>query len=159
MSDAEANPKPREVALEDLFVGQRFEGGPFTLGEDEIVRFARDYDPQYFHVDPEAAQSSMFGGLVASGWHTAALSIRALLEGETRFLGGLVGVSGCFRWPRPVRPGDALRIEAEVTKITPTRNPGRGVVDLTIVAKNQNGEEVQILTANLVVFSRGAAQG
>jgi acyl dehydratase len=141
--------------LEDLAVGQIFRAGPLAVGAEEMIRFARDYDPQYFHTDPEAAKSSMFGGLVASGWLTAALTMRMLNEGGAPFADGVIGAGGELAWPRPVRPGDSLRIESEVMKITPSRSrPDRGSVICKTTTFNQKDEVVQTLTAKLIVFAR-----
>ncbi|MFY9628640.1 MAG: MaoC family dehydratase [Methylocystis sp.] len=150
---------PQKLYLEDLAVGQRFKAGSLTISEQEIVRFARDYDPQYFHLDAEAAKSSMFGGLVASGWQTAALTMRMLIEGGAPFADGTIGAGGELAWPRPVRPGDTLHIESEVIKITPSRSRAdRGIVTFKTTTFNQKDEPVQILTANLIVFSRAGRQ-
>ena len=92
--------------LEDLSEGQIFRSEPRVLAAEEIIRFARDNDPQYFHIDAEAAKASLFGGLVASGWQTAALSMRLLIEGPAPFAGGLVGMGAELSWPKPVRPGE-----------------------------------------------------
>jgi acyl dehydratase len=150
---------PQKLYLEDLAVGQRFKAGSLTISEQEIVRFARDYDPQYFHLDAEAAKSSMFGGLVASGWQTAALTMRMLIEGGAPFADSTIGAGGELAWPRPVRPGDTLHIESEVIKITPSRSRAdRGIVTFKTTTFNQKDEPVQILTANLIVFSRAGRQ-
>ena len=141
--------------LEDLAVGQIYRAGPLTLEAEEMLRFAREYDPQYFHTDPEAAKSSMFGGLIASGWLTAALTMRMLVGGGAPFADGVIGAGGELAWPRPVRPGDSLRIESEVLKITPSRShPGRGAVISKTTTFNQKDEVVQTLTAKLIVFAR-----
>jgi acyl dehydratase len=131
------------------------------MSAEDIVRFSRDYDPQYFHVDAEAAKDSIFGGLVASGWHTATLTMRLLIEEGAPFADGVVGAGVDLSWPRPVRPGDSLRVEAEVVDIRASRSrKGRGVVTFLTTTKNQNGEAVQIQTAKLMVFSgeRGVNQ-
>ena len=141
--------------LEDLAVGQTFRAGPLSVDVEELVRFARDYDPQYFHTDPEAAKSSMFGGLIASGWLTAALTMRLLIEGGAPFADGVIGAGGELAWPRPVRPGDSLRIESEVLNIAPSRSrPDRGNVICKTTTFNQNNQVVQTLTAKLIVFAR-----
>jgi acyl dehydratase len=150
----------RELYLEDLAVGQVFRMGPLTVEAEEMIRFARQYDPQFFHTDPEAAKSSFFGGLVASGWLTAALTMRLLVDGGAPFAEGVIGAGGELAWPRPVRPGDSLRIESEVLKITPSRSrPDRGSVMTKTTTFNQNNEVVQTLTAKLVVFARGGRGG
>lgn len=144
-----------ELYLEDLEVGQRLQAGEIRIAAEDIIRFARDNDPQYFHLDPEAAKSSMFGGLVASGWQTAALSMRLLIERGAPFAGGVIGAGGELAWLRPVRPGDVLRIESEVLKITLSRtHPERGIAVVRTTTYNQRDEPVQILTANLVVPTR-----
>ena len=141
--------------LEDLAVGQIFRAGPLTVAAEEMLRFAGQYDPQYFHTDPEAAKSSIFGGLIASGWLTAALTMRLLIEGGAPFADGVIGAGGELAWPRPVRAGDSLRIENEVLKITPSlARPDRGSVICKTTTFNQNNEVVQTLTAKLIVFAR-----
>jgi acyl dehydratase len=146
------------VCFEDLYVGQLFRAGEIHITAEDIIRFARDNDPQYFHVDPEAAKASPFGGLVASGWQTAALSMRLLIERAAIFAGGVIGAGGEIAWLRPVRPGDRLRIECEVVKVTPSRSrPEVGTAVLKTTTFNQNDEPVQTLTANLVVSTRRGA--
>jgi acyl dehydratase len=142
--------------LEDLAVGQAFRSEPRVVTLEEIIRFARDNDPQYFHLDAEAAKASLFGGLVASGWQTAALSMRLLVEGPAPFAGGLIGMGVELSWPQPVRPGDSIRIEGEVTEIKRSRSsPDRGVVTMMITTYNQRNEPVQKLAARALVYSRG----
>jgi acyl dehydratase len=142
--------------LEDLSIGQMFRSEPRVVTLEEMIRFARDNDPQYFHTDPEAAKASLFGGLIASGWQTAALSMRLLLEGPAPFAAGLVGMGIELSWPQPVRPGDSIRIDAEVTDIKRSRShPNRGVVTMLVTTANQRDEPVQKLTARLLVFARG----
>jgi len=145
-----------ETYLEDLSVGQIFRAGPVPVEAEELIRFARENDPQYFHVDPEAAKRSMFGGLISSGWRTAALAVRMLNE-AARFAGGVVGVSGEIAWLRPVRPGDELSIESEILEIAALRSRAdRGVVDVKTTMFNQKGEIVQTLVARMLVFARPA---
>jgi acyl dehydratase len=145
----------KPLSLDDLHVGQRFTSGQYTLSADQIKAFAAEFDPQPFHLDEAAAENSVFHGLAASGWHTAAASMRLLVMGDFRIAGGLVGLSGEIAWPKPVRPGDTLRVEGEITEISPSRTkPDRGVVTLRGVTVNQNGEQVQVLTAKLLVFRR-----
>jgi acyl dehydratase len=147
-----------KLYLEDLAVGQIFRAGPLRLEAEDMIRFARDYDPQYFHTDPEAAKNSLFGGLVASGWLTAAMTMRMLIEGGAPFAGGVIGAGGDLAWPRPVRPGDVLRVESKITAIAASRSRAdRGRVTMVTTTLNQKDEPVQILTAKLVVFARGAA--
>jgi acyl dehydratase len=148
----------QRLYLEDLSVGDRFSAGPIVVSADDIKRFAREYDPQPFHLDEDAARSSMFRGLVASGWHTAALTMRLLTTGGLPLAGGLIGAGGELEWPRPVRPGDFISVESEIVEITRSRSrTDRGVVKTRTKTLNQNGETVQILMAKLVVFARPAA--
>jgi acyl dehydratase len=146
----------QELHLEDLCVGQIFCSGPRVISQEEMIRFARDNDPQYFHVDPEAAKNGMFRGLIASGWQTAALSMRLFVEEAAPFAKGVVGVEGDFHWPAPVRPGDAIRVEAEVLAIEPRSRADRGFVLFRTKTFNQKDELVLLLTARLLVFARGA---
>jgi acyl dehydratase len=144
--------------LEDLKVGQRFESGSHPVTEDEIKAFARDYDPQPFHTDPEAASHSFFGGLAASGWHTAAITMRLQVESGPPLAGGLIGASVELSWPRPTRPGDVLHVESEILAVTPSRSkPDRGFITLQSETKNQKGETVQVQTAKLLVWRRKAS--
>ena len=147
--------------LDDLRVGQTFATGSRTLDEAAIKAFAREYDPQPFHLDAEAAKHTFFGGLVASGWHTAAVTMRLLVESDLKPAGGIVGAGADeFRWPRPVRPGDELRIESEVIDVRPSRSrPDQGLIKVRTTTLNQNDEAVQIVVANLVVPRRSALDG
>ena len=141
--------------LDDLQVGQRFTSRTHRVDEAEIKAFASQFDPQPFHLDENAAKASLFSGLVASGWHTAAMTMRLLVETGLPLAGGLIGAGGELSWPRPTRPGDILRVESEVQEIIPSRSrPDRGVVALRMVTRNQRDEEVQIFVAKLVVPRR-----
>ena len=141
--------------LEDLRVGQRFVSGTHRIDEEQIRAFAKEFDPQPFHLDAEAAQETLFGGLVASGWHTAAITMRLLVGGGLPFAGGIVGAGGEIAWPRPTRPGETLHVESEVLELRPSRsNRGRGVVTVRSETRNQRGEVVQVLVATLVVPRR-----
>ena len=145
----------KHLYLEDLSVGDGFRSGTITVSAEDIKRFAREFDPQAFHLDEEAAKSTMFHGLVASGWHTAALTMRLLTSGGMPFPNGVIGAGGELDWPRPVRPGDSLRVESEIIEIISSRSrKERGIVKMRTKTLNQNGEVVQILTAKLVVFAR-----
>ena len=140
--------------LDDLEVGQRFTSRTHLVDEAEIKAFARQFDPQPFHLDEDAAKDSLFSGLVASGWHTAAMTMRLLVEGLP-LAGGLIGAGGELSWPQATRPGDILRVESEVLEIIPSRSrPDRGVVLTRVVTRNQRDEVVQILVAKLVVPRR-----
>ena len=146
--------------LEDFTVGQTFGSGRLKVDKDQIKAFAAEFDPQPFHLDENAARDSIFSGLVASGWHTAALTMRLLVESEIAPEGGIVGAGfDEFRWPRPVRPGDELRIESEVLEVRASRSrPLQGLIKLRTTTLNQMDEAVQIQIANLVVPRRKPAE-
>ena len=145
-----------EKYLEDLAPGQKYGSGRIRVDAERIKRFAAEFDPQPFHLDEEAARRSIFGGLAASGWHPAALTMRLLVESEFRPAGGIVGAGfDEFRWPLPVRPGDELRLEIEVLEVRPSKSrPTQGVVKVRVTTLNQNGEDVQVNVGNLVVPRR-----
>ncbi|HZO43076.1 MAG TPA: MaoC family dehydratase [Methylomirabilota bacterium] len=145
--------------LEDYAVGQKFRSGRLRIDEERIKQFAAEFDPQPFHLDAEAARHTIFGGLAASGWHTAAVTMRLLVESDLKPAGGIVGAGADeFRWPRPVRPGDELRIESEVIDVRPSRSrPDQGLIKVRTTTLNQNDEAVQIVVANLVVPRRRSA--
>src|SRR5712671_2533888 len=141
--------------LDDLHVGQRFTSGTFLMEETRIKEFAAEFDPQPFHLDEAAAQASIFKGLAASGWHTAAVAMRLLVDGGLPFAHGLVGLGGEVAWPRPTRPGDILRVESEIVEISPSRSkPQQGIVTVRSTMLNQGGEAVYLLTAKLLVLRR-----
>jgi len=115
--------------LEDLYVGQRFTSGAHAVDEAQIKTFASQFDPQPFHLDDAAARSTLFAGLAVSGWRTAAITMRLLVDGGAPIAGGIVGAGGEVSWRKPTRPGDILQIESEVLKVTPSRSrPDRGMV-------------------------------
>lgn len=146
--------------LGDLSTGQKFESGCLTVSEADILRFADEFDPQPFHLDDDAARQTLFGGLAASGWHTAALTMRLLVDGGLPFAGGIIGTGGEISWPRPVRPGDALRLVSEIREIVPSRSrPDRGRVTVVCETFNQNDELVQRLVAVLVVLRAPGEDG
>ena len=141
--------------LDDLHVGQRFTSGRLEIDADQIVAFAREFDPQPFHLDDEAARGTLFRGLAASGWHTAALSMRLQVCGGLPIAGGIVGRRGEIEWPRPTRPRDVLHVESEVVAIEPSKSePDRGRVTVRSETKNQRDEVVQIASMTLVVPRR-----
>lgn len=146
--------------LDDLQPGQKFRGVTTTpVDEAAIKTFARQYDPQPFHLDDAAARTSMFGSLAASGWHTMALTMRLLVDDGPPLAGGIIG-GGVdeLRWPKPVRPGDRLRIESEVVEVRPSRSrPEQGLVKMKTTTLNQNDEPVLVFVANLIVPRRSAA--
>lgn len=146
--------------LDDLTPGQRFVGRTaIDVSAEAIKTFARQYDPQPFHLDEEAAAKTLFGGLAASGWHTTALTMQLLVGDGPPLAGGIIGAgTDELRWPRPVRPGDRLRIECEVIEVRPSKSrPDQGLVKMRTTTLNQSNEPVQIFTGNLVVPRRAAA--
>src|SRR5262252_8372900 len=145
-----------EKYLEDLAPGQKYGSKRIKVDKDRIKSFAAEFDPQPFHLDEEAARRTIFGGLAASGWHTAAMTMRLLVESEFRPAGGIVGAGfDEFRWPLPVRPGDELRLESEVLEVRPSKSrPEQGLIKVRTTTLNQNGEAVQVVVANLVVPRR-----
>lgn len=145
-----------ERFLEDLTVGQTFGSGRIRIDADGIKYFATEFDPQPFHLDEQAARETIFGGLAASGWHTAALTMRLVVESEFKPAGGVVGASfEELRWPHPVRPGDELHVQTEVLEIRPsTSRPELGFAKVKVTTLNQAGETVQLYIGNLVVLRR-----
>ena len=141
--------------FDDLAVGQRFSSGSRSLSADEIKSFARDFDPQPFHLDETAARETFFRGLAASGWHAAAIAMSLLVRGGLPVAGGIVGAGGEIAWRKPIRPGDTLRVESEIVEVTPSRSkPDRGTVVVRSDTINQDGDIVQTFTARLVVPRR-----
>jgi acyl dehydratase len=154
---AEDQRMPERLFLEDLLVGQRFVSAAREVLAAEIAEFAARYDPQPFHLDDAAAMGTLFGGLAASGWHTAAMTMRMVLD-SVPMAGGIIGTGGELAWPRPTWPGDVLQVETEVLEIIPSRSPPeRGMVVVPCTTLNQQGEAVQIFTPNLVVPRRPAS--
>jgi acyl dehydratase len=145
-----------EQYLEDFAVGQSFGSGRMRVDKERIQSFAREFDPQPFHLDDEAARGTIFGGLAASGWHTAAITMRLLVDSEFKPAGGIVAVSvEEIRWPRPVRPGDELRLDVELLEARPSKSkPYQGVIKVKTTTLNQHGEAVQIFLGNLIVPRR-----
>src|SRR2546422_1400351 len=147
--------------LEDFAVGQTFRSGRLQIDKERIKTFAAEFDPQPFHLDEEAARGSIFRGLAASGWHTAAMTMRLLVESDLKPAGGIVGAGfDEFRWPRPVRPGDELHLESEILEVRPSKSrPEQGLIKVRTTTKNQNDEAVQVIIANLVVPRRPTQGG
>jgi len=144
--------------LEDLKVGQRFNSGEYHVTAERMIAFAAEFDPQPFHLDEAGGEASLFKGLAASGWHTAAISMRLMVTGGLQLANGLIGLGGEIAWPRPTRAGDTLRVESEIVEIRPSRTkPNQGIMSVRSTTRNQHGEEVQIFTAKLLVFKREAA--
>lgn len=144
--------------LEDFAAGQTFGSGRLKIDKEQIKVFAAEFDPQPFHIDEETARDTMFRGLAASGWHTAALTMRLLVESEFKPAGGIIGAGvDELRWPRPVRPGDELHVESEILEVRPSKSrPEKGVIKLKTTTLNRNGEPVQVFIANLIVPRRPA---
>jgi acyl dehydratase len=145
--------------LEDFAVGQIYRTGTLRVDEARIKSFAGEFDPQPFHLDDAASRKTIFGGLAASGWHTAAVTMRLLVEGELKPAGGVIGLGfEEFRWPRPVRAGDDLSVESEVLEVRPSKSRAdQGLIKLRNTTRNQNGEAVQIQVGSLIVQRRTAA--
>jgi acyl dehydratase len=145
--------------LDDLAAGQTYGGSLRLKVEAERIKsFAAEFDPQPFHLDEELARNTLFRGLAASGWHTTAVTMRLLHESEFKPAGGIIGAGfEELRWPKPVRPGDELRVESEVLEVRPSQSrPEQGMVKVRSTTYNQNNEAVQVFVANLVVQRRPA---
>lgn len=157
-----ANPNPlgrgELLYLDDLQVGQRFTSGTHVIDEEQIKAFAEQFDPQPFHLDAEAAKDSLFGRLVASGWHTAAISMRLMVRSGLPIAGGIIGVSGEIAWPKPTRPGAVLHVESEILELRPSQSrPDRGVATVRNETRNEHGETVQVFIAKVIVPRRTSA--
>lgn len=143
-----------EIWLDDLHEGWEFHTGEHEMTQDGIIAFARDFDPQPFHTDPVAAEDSFFEGLSASGWHTAAVTMRLYVD-AVQFGRGSVGIELTLHWPSPTRPGDVLHVEGRVTSVRRSRSkPDRGIIDVAYQTLNQHGEVRQDTTAKVMVFAR-----
>ena len=143
--------------LEEFAAGQKYGGDARLRVEVERVKsFAAEFDPQPFHLDEDAAGASMFKGLAASGWHTAAMTMRLLVASDLQPAGGIIGAGfDELRWPLPVRPGDELRVESEILEVRELKSRGdRGVVKVKTTTLNQRGEAVQVSVGNLFVPRR-----
>jgi len=151
------SPPKGALYLEDLHVGQKFSSGTYRMDAERIKAFATEFDPQPFHLDEAAARQSVFRGLAASGWHTAAATMR-LIVAALPLASGSVGLGGELAWPRPTRPGDTLRIEVEILAVAPSRSkPDRGIITARCTTFNQKNEPVQVLTTKILVFRRNAS--
>jgi acyl dehydratase len=141
--------------LEDFHVGQRFTSGTYPVDVEQIKAFARQFDPQPFHLDEEAANRSLLQGLSASGWHTAAITMKLITTIKPFIAGGIIGAGAEIEWLLPVRPDDVLHVECEVTEIRPSRSrKDRGIMLMKVETKNQRGNVVQLLKPKMVVFRR-----
>ncbi len=145
--------------LEDFVVGQTFASDRLTVDAAQIIQFAQDFDPQPFHLDPQAAKDTFFRGLAASGWHTAALTMRLLVTGGFAPAGGIIGAGfDELIWPRPVRPGDTLYVVSEILAVRPSRSrPTQGMINVRCTTFNQDDAPVQVSVGNLVVMARPTA--
>jgi len=144
-----------EQYFDDFTVGQRFGSPRLVMDGDAIKRFAAEFDPQPFHLNEQAAQETIFRGLVASGWHTAALTHKLLVASEFKPAGGIIGASLEIQWPRPARPGDELHVETEVLEVRPSKSrPEQGIVKIRVTTFNQREEVLQTYVGNLVVRRR-----
>ena len=157
MTDPRRSPA-EPLFLDNLAVGQRFSSASHTIDETQIKAFAAQFDPQPFHLDGQAAKTTLFGGLAASGWHTAAITMKLLVESGLPLRGGIIGSGGEVSWPKPTRPGDTLSVSSEIEEVIPSRSrPDRGTIRVRSETRNQHGEVVQVLVAKLVVPRRAAA--
>jgi acyl dehydratase len=145
--------------LEDYAAGQIYWSGRKRVVKDEIIAFAKEFDPQFYHLDEVAALKSPFKGLAASGWHTAAMTMRLMVDGEFSPAGGILGVGfDQLSWSLPVRPGDELRVKSEILEVRPSKSkPDRGMIRVKNTTLNQNDEVVQMFTGNLLVPRRSPA--
>ena len=153
------NDQTPRLYLEDLHIGDVFTSDEYVVNEASIIEFASQFDPQPFHTDPEAAKPTFFEGLAASGWHTAAITMRLLVTSGLPLADGIVGASAELSWPRPTRPGDTLRAEATIREIRPSRSkPDRALVTFDLDTTNQENEVVQKFTGKLIVRNRPPAE-
>jgi len=153
----ETDSRGPRLYLDDIAPGQRFKTAEHALDAAQIVEFASRFDPQPFHLDDEAAKSTFFQGLAASGWHTAAITMRLLVISGLPLADGIIGAGGELQWPKPTRPGDVLHVEAEVLEVIPSRSrPERGMVQMRCETLNQHGDVVQRFSPKLVVSKRPA---
>jgi acyl dehydratase len=146
------------LTIDDVVVGSQFVSGGVTITAEEIIAFASQFDPQPFHTDPEAAKVTFFGGLAASGWHTAAITMRLLVTGGPQLEGGTIGAGGDLQWPSPTRPGDRLHVKATVESVTRSRSrPDRGSMVLRVETLTSEDELRQVFTVRTLLF--GGAGG
>ncbi len=145
----------KERYFEDLKIGDRFKSGTYKVSEDQIVSFAREFDPQPFHIDRAVAHKTMFGGLFASGWHTAAITMRLFVQ-TLNFAEGAIGLGvDELRWPNAVRPDDVLHVETEILDVRESRSkPTHGIIRIRNVTTNQRSEIVQTMFASALVSRR-----
>jgi len=155
MAEADTETSDKRLYLDDLAIGQLFTSRAHVVDASEIKAFARQFDPQPFHLNEEMAKHTFFGELVASGWHTAAITMRLLVETGLPLAGGIIGAGGEVSWPNPTRPGDTLTVTSEIEEITPSRSRlDRGTLKVRSETRNQRDEIVQVLLAKLIVPRR-----
>src|SRR5262245_4411760 len=158
MESTQRGSRQELLYFDDLQIGQRFTSGTHRIDAEQIKEFATQFDPQPFHLDAEFAQATLFQGLVASGWHTAAVTMRLIVEGVP-LAGGLIGLGGEITWPKPTRPDAVLHVESEIVALRPSGSRSdRGVATIRSETHNQSGEIVQVFTAKLVVPRRSTAE-
>jgi acyl dehydratase len=147
----------KERYFDDLKTGDRFRSQPLKVTEKELIEFAHKFDPQMFHLSRRRAERSIFKGLIASGWHTAAMSMRLFVQ-TLNFAEGAIGLGvDELRWPNAVRPGDVLLVETEILELRPSRSrPAHGIIRLRNVTTNQRSEVVQTMLASAMVPRRAA---
>ena len=149
------NSMKKDLYLDDVAIGDRFTTGERAVDAAEILAFAEIFDPQPFHLDEVLAAKSFFGGLAASGWHTASITMGLLVTSGLPLAGGLIGAGAELLWPSATRPGDVLHVEAEVTDVVRSRSrEDRGIVTFCCRTLTSLGDERQTLTARLLVFRR-----
>ena len=147
-----------KLYLDDLIVGQKFKSREYLLDAEQIMAYAREFDPQPFHTDPELAKNTFFQGLAASGWHTASITMKLVVESLPMSAGVIGAGVEALSWPLPTRPGDVLHLESEVLEIIPSRSrPDRAIVRIRCDTKNQNGDVVQSFIPKLLAFKRPPA--
>lgn len=143
-----------KLYLDDLSVGQTFTTGTHRIEPGAIKDFAAEFDPQWFHLDEDEAKDSFFGGLAASGWHTAGITMRLVVD-TLPLAGGVVGAGGELQWPAPTRPGDILQATIEVLELTPSKSrPERGMGVVRITTRNQRDEVVQTFRVKVLLWRR-----
>jgi acyl dehydratase len=144
--------KTEKLYLDDLAVGAEFNSEKYAVVADEIREFAKKFDPQPFHLDEEAAGKTWFEGLIASGWHTAAITMRLLVQ-SVPIADGIIGAGADITWPKPTKPGDVLNVVSTIINISPSKSkPDRGIVTIQSHTLNQHGELCQRLIAKVLVF-------
>ncbi len=146
---------PKQLYLDDFKVGAVFTSDTLNISTEQIIEFARQFDPQPFHTDEQAAKDTFFQGLAASGWHTASLTMSLLVRSGFPCAGALVGLGADVKWPIPTRPGDSLHVETEVLEIKALRSkPDKGIITLRCSTINQNNEAVQIMVTKVLIPKR-----